>query len=66
MNFSALTLTRSSFMGCGVRRDRICVTIGPSVPATTKVSPSLKVPLLNITSIVVPSPGIALTSKTVA
>lgn len=60
------TLTRSSFMGCGISKDLICVTIGPSVPANTMVSPSFSFPLIKIQSIVVPSPGIALTSSTVA
>lgn len=54
-------LTLNSLRGCGVRRALICVTIGPSIPATTIVSPSFSFPLIRITSIVVPRPGNALT-----
>ena len=53
--------TLSSLRGCGVRRALICVTIGPSIPATTTVSPSFSFPLIRITSTVVPRPGRALT-----
>ena len=53
--------TLSSLRGCGVRRALICVTIGPSIPATTIVSPSFSFPLIRITSTVVPRPGKALT-----
>lgn len=35
--------------------------MGPSVPATTIVSPSFNLPLTRITSIVVPMPGKAFT-----
>ena len=40
--------------------------MGPSVPAKTIVCPSFKVPFTKQMSIVVPKPGMALTSKTVA
>jgi len=39
-DLTALTLTRSSRSGCGMRSPRTCVTTGPSWPATTTVSPS--------------------------
>ncbi len=60
------TLTRNSFSGCGISKPLIVVVIGPSVPATTILSPSFTFPLTRITSIVVPRPWIALTSITVA
>lgn len=55
------TLTRSSFIGGGSRRPLIWVTMGPSTPGTIMVSPSLRRPLIKITSMVVPMPGSALT-----
>lgn len=58
---SGLTFTRSSFIGGGNRRPRIWVTMGPSTPGTITVSPSLRRPLISITSMVVPIPGRALT-----
>ena len=56
-----LTLTRSSFSGCGINSPRICVTMGPSVPPITTVCPSLMLPFTRITSIVVPRPAMAFT-----
>jgi len=53
-------------MGWGINSERICVTIGPSVPASTMVSPSRSFPLTKIASIVVPKPEMAFTSNTVA
>ena len=64
MNIFTLTLT--SLRGIGTSSERISVTIGPSLPASTIVSPSLRVPFSKIISIVVPSPGRAFTSRTVA
>lgn len=55
------TLTRSSFIGWGISRPRIWVTMGPSVPGTMIWSPSWMLPLTSITSIVVPRPGRAFT-----
>lgn len=60
---SGLTFTRSSFIGGGNRRPRIWVTMGPSTPGTITVSPSLRRPLISITSMVVPIPGRALTQE---
>mmetsp|Transcript_24665 Transcript_24665/g.37538 ORF Transcript_24665/g.37538 Transcript_24665/m.37538 type:complete len:330 (-) Transcript_24665:631-1620(-) len=57
--------TRISFIGWGVRSERICVTMGPSSPQTTTVSFSLMRPLTTMTSMVVPRPSMALTSSTV-
>jgi len=48
-------------MGCGVRTERICVTIAPSIPPVTMVSPSFNWPFTKITSMVVPRPGSAFT-----
>ena len=47
--------------GGGSSRPLICVMIGPSTPGTMMVSPSLRVPLIRITSMVVPIPGRAFT-----
>eukprot|EP01139_Manchomonas_bermudensis_P011151 Amastigsp_a342197_108.p4 type:complete len:199 gc:universal Amastigsp_a342197_108:599-1195(+) len=58
--------TRSSFIGCGVSSARTRVWIGPSRPQSRSSSPSWRAPLTSTTSIVVPRPSIALTSRTVA
>ena len=60
------TLTRRSCILDGVKRALITVTMGPSVPATIRVCPSLMLPFSRTMSMVVPRPGIALTSRTVA
>jgi hypothetical protein len=61
------TLTRNSFIGCGISSERICVTIAlPSDEARTTVSPSLRRPFTRMQSIVVPRPVMAFTSSTVA
>ena len=57
--------TRISFMGCGVNKALIVVTIGPPRPAKTIVSPSRRVPFKSTTSIVVPKPSMFFTSITV-
>ena len=54
-----------SFIGCGVRRARMLVTIGPLLPASTMVSPFLRVPLRSNTSMAVPKPSTVFTSMTV-
>mmetsp|Transcript_6939 Transcript_6939/g.12774 ORF Transcript_6939/g.12774 Transcript_6939/m.12774 type:complete len:210 (+) Transcript_6939:619-1248(+) len=58
-------LTRISFIGGGVRRARIEVTMGPCKPHITIVSPSRSTPLTKTTSMVVPRPSTFLTSSTV-
>mmetsp|Transcript_62284 Transcript_62284/g.157398 ORF Transcript_62284/g.157398 Transcript_62284/m.157398 type:complete len:234 (-) Transcript_62284:3037-3738(-) len=57
--------TRISFIGCGVSKARIVVTIGPLMPAMTIWSPFRKVPFTRMTSIVVPRPSMFFTSMTV-
>ena len=61
-----LTLTLKSCIFEGVYNALIGVTIGPSVPATTMVWPSFRVPFTRQMSMVVPMPGMAFTSRTVA
>mmetsp|Transcript_12637 Transcript_12637/g.38681 ORF Transcript_12637/g.38681 Transcript_12637/m.38681 type:complete len:222 (+) Transcript_12637:784-1449(+) len=58
-------LTLISRKGCGVSRARTFVTMGPSRPHTTIVSPSFNLPPDSTTSIVVPKPSMTFTSNTV-
>mmetsp|Transcript_39834 Transcript_39834/g.98586 ORF Transcript_39834/g.98586 Transcript_39834/m.98586 type:complete len:260 (+) Transcript_39834:652-1431(+) len=57
--------TRISRIGCGVSSARMVVVMAPAKPATTMVCPSLSVPLMRMTSMVVPSPSSIFTSSTV-
>mmetsp|Transcript_111854 Transcript_111854/g.316420 ORF Transcript_111854/g.316420 Transcript_111854/m.316420 type:complete len:202 (+) Transcript_111854:774-1379(+) len=58
-------LARACPAGTGVWSARTVARIGPPMPATTIWSPSCRVPLTRITSIVVPRPSTFLTSITV-
>jgi hypothetical protein len=52
-------------MGCGVSSARMVVLMGPCRPHTTMVSPSWRTPFTSTTSMVVPSPSMTFTSRTV-
>lgn len=58
-------MTRISRIGCGVSSARTVVTIGPSIPHSTILSPSFIFPFDKTTSSVVPNPSIIFTSKIV-